>query len=84
VTNYLVTPVVGVIPWPYGFRVSTVEVGRVFTMPLDWLADRNNYHEFVRAETGRAVVAYLPYDGELLWGATARMTVNFIRALQAA
>ncbi len=81
VTNYLVTPVVGVIPWPYGFRVSTVEVARVFTMPLHWLAERSNYHEFIRAETGRSVLAYLPYDGELLWGATARMTVNFIHAL---
>ncbi len=81
VTNYLVTPVVGVVPWPYGFRVSTVEVGRVFTMPLTWLADRNNYHEFVRAETGRGVVAYFPFDGELLWGATARMTVAFIQML---
>jgi len=37
--------------------------------------------EFVRKETGRSVITYFPFDGELLWGATARMTVEFIRAL---
>lgn len=80
VTNFLVTPVVGVFPWPYTFRVHTLEVGRVFTLPLHWLADPANRMEFVRRETGRALIAYLPYDGELLWGATARMTVEFLRA----
>lgn len=81
VTNFIVTPVVGVFPWPYTFKVHTVEVGRVFTMPLSWLADQNNRMEFVRRETGRSLIAYLPYDGELLWGATARMTVEFLRAM---
>ena len=81
VTNYLVTPVVGVIPWPVCFKIHTIEVGRVFTIPLEWLADRSNYQEFVRAETGRGVITYFPYDGELLWGATARMTVNFLKLL---
>ena len=50
-------------------------------MPLGWLATRDNWQEFVRAETGRTVITYFPYDGELLWGATARMTVNLVRAL---
>lgn len=81
VTNFLVTPIVGVFPWPYAFTVHTIEVERVFTLPLAWLADRGNWQEFVRQETGRTVITYFPYDGELLWGATARMTVEFIRAL---
>lgn len=81
ISNFIVTPVVGVVPWPYGFRVHTVEVARVFTMPLAWLAQRDNWQEFMRVETGHTVIAYFPYDSELLWGATARMTVNFIRAI---
>ncbi|PWH13143.1 MAG: CoA pyrophosphatase [Anaerolineae bacterium] len=82
VTNFLVTPIVGVFSWPYTFKIHTLEVGRVFTMPLAWLADPSNRMEFVRQETGRTLIAYLPYDGELLWGATARMTVEFLRAVQ--
>ena len=81
ISNFIVTPVVGVVPWPYGFKVHTIEVGRVFTIPLAWLATRDNWQEFIRVETGHSVIAYFPHDSELLWGATARMTVNFIKAL---
>lgn len=81
ISNFVVTPVVGVVPWPYAFKVHTVEVGRVFTIPLTWLATRENWQEFVRTETGHAIISYFPYDSELLWGATARMTVNFIQAI---
>jgi 8-oxo-dGTP pyrophosphatase MutT (NUDIX family) len=81
VTNFMVTPIVGVFPWPYAFNVHTIEVDRVFVLPLRWLADRQNWQEFVRRETNRALITYFPYDGELVWGATARMTVEFIRAM---
>ncbi len=39
ITRYRVTPVVGVMPWPYAIRPEPAEVERVFTIPLDWLAD---------------------------------------------
>src|SRR4030066_250502 len=39
ITNYLVTPIVGVIPWPVQFQLEETEVSRVFSIPLDWLAD---------------------------------------------
>jgi len=81
VTNFLITPIVGVFPWPYAFKIHTIEVERVFTLPLNWLAERGNWQEFIRQETGRSVITYFPYDGELLWGATARITVEFIRIL---
>jgi 8-oxo-dGTP pyrophosphatase MutT (NUDIX family) len=81
VTNFMVTPIVAVFPWPYVFNVHTVEVSRVFMIPLKWLAERENWQEFIRKETRHAVITYFPYDGELLWGVTARITVEFIRAL---
>lgn len=82
ISDYLVTPVVGVVTWPYAFRVYTPEVARVFALPLSWLADRNNFMLLMRSETGRHVIAYQPYDGELLWGATAHMTVEFLKILK--
>ena len=81
ISSFRVSPIVGVIPWPYAFRVAGVEVARVFTIPLLWLANRNNYWEFSLRESERSLIAYHPYDGELLWGATARMTVNFLKTL---
>ena len=42
ITNYNITPIIGVIPWPYQFQLEALEVSRVFTIPLDWLANKNN------------------------------------------
>lgn len=82
ISNFRVSPVVGIIPFPYAFKVASVEVARVFTIPLLWLANRNNYWEFFVRDSERSLIAYHPYDGELLWGATARMTVNFLKTLE--
>jgi 8-oxo-dGTP pyrophosphatase MutT (NUDIX family) len=81
VTSFRVTPVVGVIDWPAVFRIGGHEVERIFTIPLSWLADPRNRWEFPFPGKNRSLIAYHPYDGELLWGATARMTVDFMRAL---
>jgi len=81
VTYFQVTPVVGVVKWPTVFRVGEDEVARVFTIPLGWLANPSNRWQFERPETKRGLIAYHPYDGELLWGATARMTVDFLEIL---
>jgi 8-oxo-dGTP pyrophosphatase MutT (NUDIX family) len=81
ITSYRVTPVVGVIDWPGVFRISEREVERVFTIPLSWLADAHNRWELPFPGRRGTLIAYHPYDGELLWGATARMTVNFLEVL---
>ncbi len=85
VTRYRVTPVVGVVPWPYPFRLAPHEVARVFTIPLLWVADRRNWYEQPFTPNGAPhsfpVVIYHEYDGEALWGASARMTLNFLSTL---
>jgi 8-oxo-dGTP pyrophosphatase MutT (NUDIX family) len=81
ISSFRVTPVVGIIPFPYAFKVANVEVARVFTIPLLWLSDRNNYWEFFLRDSERSLITYHPYDGELLWGATARMTVTFLKII---
>jgi 8-oxo-dGTP pyrophosphatase MutT (NUDIX family) len=84
-TAYRVTPVVGVIPWPYPVRLSPAEVARIFTVPLPWLARRGNWHTTpYDPGDGRdpfEVVVYRPYEGEVLWGASARIVHNFLLAL---
>lgn len=81
ITYFRVTPVVGVIKWPNVFRVGEHEVARVFMIPLNWLANPLNRWEFTMPGRNRSLIAYHPYDGELLWGATARMTVDFLKVL---
>jgi 8-oxo-dGTP pyrophosphatase MutT (NUDIX family) len=81
ISHFRVTPVVGIIQWPTVFRVGEHEVARVFTIPLGWLANPSNRWQFHVEGRNRSLIAYHPYDGELLWGATARMTVDFLRVL---
>lgn len=84
ITSFHVTPVVGVIEWPTVFVVGQHEVARIFTIPLYWLADTRNRWEFPVPGRNRSLIAFHPYDGELLWGATARMTVDFLKVLELA
>jgi 8-oxo-dGTP pyrophosphatase MutT (NUDIX family) len=85
ITRFRVTPVVGVMPWPYAIRSEPEEVERVFTIPLLWLAQPENWEEQQARPAGVPrpflVISYHPYDGEILWGASARMTHNFLSVL---
>jgi 8-oxo-dGTP pyrophosphatase MutT (NUDIX family) len=81
ITSFRVTPVVGIIEWPTVLQLGKDEVERVFTIPLNWLAEKTNRWEFTMPGRNRSLIVYHPYDGELLWGATARMTVDFLKVL---
>jgi 8-oxo-dGTP pyrophosphatase MutT (NUDIX family) len=85
ISNYQVTPVVGVIPWPVDLHPDEREVQRIFTVPLNWLAEEDNREERERiSPNGQSlqVVYFKHYDKELLWGVTARITLNFLEALK--
>lgn len=86
ISNFRITPVVGTLNWPYPLTLQESEVGRAFTIPLHWLADERN-HKLRERQLGTfnetATVPYFDeYDGELLWGATARMTLNLLTLLK--
>ena len=85
ITNYCISPVVGVFPWPYHFKLARDEVSRVFTIPLDWLVDREN-HEIRLRElplplSPVPVIYFKLYENELLWGVSAQITLNLLKAL---
>jgi 8-oxo-dGTP pyrophosphatase MutT (NUDIX family) len=86
ITNYIVTPVVGIIPHPYDFRLSPQEVSRIFTIPLNWLADPTHFEERLWSREPLhnlvRVIYFSPYDGEILWGLSARITLNFLAIYQ--
>jgi 8-oxo-dGTP pyrophosphatase MutT (NUDIX family) len=87
VTSFLVTPVVARIHWPLTFRLSPSEVSRVFTIPLMWLADPRNREERPRSFPSgyhENVIYYQPYDGEILWGISARIMVDLLKVLDLA
>jgi 8-oxo-dGTP pyrophosphatase MutT (NUDIX family) len=87
VSGFMITPVIGVIPWPYPFTLSINEVKRVFTIPLNWIADPANYEERIFTTINsipRKALFYKEYDGEILWGISARIAVELANALNQA
>jgi len=86
ISKFQVTPYVGVIPWPYPLKLDKTEVAHAFTLPLNWLANSSHYRTEQRSHLDLKrtwpVIYYEEYEGELLWGATARMTLSLIEVLK--
>jgi 8-oxo-dGTP pyrophosphatase MutT (NUDIX family) len=86
VTDYEVTPFVGVLPWPYPLHLSRIEVEKTILIPVDWLADSNNrqtksWKPNQAAVRGFPVIFFEKYFGEILWGATAQIVVDFLKLI---
>lgn len=85
VTQFQIVPFVGIIPWPYPLVVNTAEVARTFGVPLAWLADGRNLEIRKRKPfvPGPEIDVYYfkPYLDEIIWGATARLTLQLLEIL---
>lgn len=85
VSSFQITPIVATLPWPYDLTLEVAEVSSTFTIPLKWLADSDNYEVRDRQppefDKPIPVVYFKEYEGEILWGASAKMMVSLIRAL---
>ncbi len=89
ITHYHITPIVGLMPWPYAFRLQTEEVSRVFTVPLAYLAETFNRETSDREISlpdspqplRLPVIYFKPYDGETLWGISAEITMRLLQQL---
>lgn len=86
ISNYRVTPFVGTLPWPYPIVKEKREVAHWFTIPLTWLADPANRRTERRSlpnQLGDVSVIYFEhYEGELLWGLSARFMAELLEALE--
>ncbi|MEN4012702.1 MAG: CoA pyrophosphatase [Bellilinea sp.] len=83
-TGFMVYPVIANIIWPFDIRLNPTEVSRVFTIPIRWLCQRENFElrswhsPFGWREN---VIFYKPFDGEQLWGISARITVTLLQTM---
>ena len=84
VSNFIVHPFVGVIPYPYDFRIWPEEVDRIIEVPLRvFLEDDPRYRQNSAEFEG---VIYsgsaFRYKGDVIWGATARILENLMGILK--
>lgn len=82
VSQFVVTPVVATIAWPFKIKLNAAEVASTFTVPLSWLLDPAHVELRYRSGPmiGKQVPIYyfLPYKGEVIWGVTARIIVDLL------
>lgn len=78
-TQYIVTPFVGEIPYPYEFRVSEDEIDELIEVPLNALArDCRVEAREMTWDNKTVTVYYYYYKDYVIWGATARILKHFL------
>ena len=82
-TNYLVTPVVGVVRPDLPLEPHEHEVADWFEAPLAFVIDPANHSRKSTLFQGRTRHYYeILWNGRRIWGATAAVIVNLSRRLQ--
>ena len=85
VTNYLVTPVLGLVPPDLILFPHEHEVADLFEAPLSFVLDPANQHRMSAEFRGATRHYYqINWNGRRIWGATAAMLVNLTRRLESA
>ncbi len=79
VSNHVVTPVVGVIPYPYRYKISAEEIEEVIEAPLSFFMNTSNCRIETRAYRGKDVPVYFyQYGRHNVWGLTAYILRCFL------
>lgn len=74
VTGFSVTPIVGIVEQPFGWRAELGEVEEIFAVPFAHLADPSNYRvQSRRWRDRRRHYWTVPFGPYYIWGATARI-----------
>ena len=79
ITDFIVTPIVGLFPYPYPFKVSEVEIAELIEVPLSSLLHEECFSEKEIIRSGQKEVVYAyQYGKHIIWGATARILNQFL------
>lgn len=84
-TNYIVTPVVGMVDPAFEPRLDAFEVAEIFEVPLDHILDRANFIRESREVRNFTRIFYaLYYEDWRIWGATAGMLFDLVERMDRA
>ncbi|OGO31981.1 MAG: hypothetical protein A2Z29_06060 [Chloroflexi bacterium RBG_16_56_11] len=78
-SNYIVTPFVAAVPWPYRFVRNLREVRQIIEIPISGLLDKDCLKADTEFLEGRPVDSFAyHYQDKIIWGATARILNKFL------
>ena len=85
ITQFIVTPIVGLFPYPYPFKVSEAEIAELIEVPLSFLLDENCFSESEIFRGGQNEIVYnYQYGHHIIWGATAKILKQFLDLITSA
>ncbi len=77
-TQFHITPFIGVMPYPYPWRINKDEVELVFDVPLSRLVSRSAHRKGFRLmEKNIYEIHYYYHDHHIIWGVTGNILYNF-------
>jgi 8-oxo-dGTP pyrophosphatase MutT (NUDIX family) len=79
ITQFIITPFIGLLPYPYPFKLSSIEIAELIEVPMAALLGEDCFseREIIRG-TGKEVVYAYQYENHIIWGATARILKQFL------
>ncbi len=81
-SNYVISPFVARMPWPYQLKVDEWETEEVIEVPLSVLLDTSNVSQDKTILEGEEIDQYYyHYHDKVIWGATARILNQFLGIL---
>ena len=82
-TNFIITPVVGIVRDPVELRPDGREIERVLEVPLEMLRDPSIFRTEMWERNGEPhpVLFYQVSADDVIWGATARILSQFLALL---
>jgi 8-oxo-dGTP pyrophosphatase MutT (NUDIX family) len=82
-TNFIITPVVGIVRDPVELRPDGREIERVLEVPLQTLRDPSIFRTEIWERNGepQPVLFYDVSPADVIWGATARILSQFLALL---
>jgi 8-oxo-dGTP pyrophosphatase MutT (NUDIX family) len=84
-TSFVITPFVGLIRQPVAWQPDGEETERVIEVPYAALVEEGSFRvEMVERDGVTRPVYYFDYEGDTIWGATARILVHYLELVKAA
>lgn len=78
VSSFIVTPYVGIIPYPYNFKLNYTEAERILEIPLSFFQNKDNYWEDTFShENHKYKSPFFKWKNDIIWGVTASIILNF-------
>jgi 8-oxo-dGTP pyrophosphatase MutT (NUDIX family) len=82
-SHFRISPFVGLVPYPYDFKIDKYEVQEIFDLPIEELLEKASEKEEYTISGERIIKVYtFEINGRVIWGATAWILNQFLEIIR--